>query len=82
MLHKNKLEKQLLRNLENLNYILTKNNILEFAELLGNKKQLLIRNFLTRHSKRNWNRYWIYYFNSNFINYSPKNCYFKHSCNW
>lgn len=49
MFRKSKLEKQLLKNLEDLNYTLTKNNILEFAELLGNKKQLLIRNFLTRH---------------------------------
>ncbi len=49
MFRKSKLEKQLLKNLEDLNYTLTKNNILEFAELLGNKKQLLIRNLLTRH---------------------------------
>lgn len=47
MFRKSKLEKQLLKNLEQLNYTLTKNNILEFAELLGNKKQLLIRNLLT-----------------------------------
>lgn len=48
MFRKNKLEKELLKNLEKLNYTLTRNNILEFAELLGNKKQLLIRNLLTR----------------------------------
>ena len=51
MFKKEKLEKQLLEKLDNLNYTLTKNNILEFAELLGNKKQLLIRNFLTGISK-------------------------------
>lgn len=50
MFRKNKLENKLLRNLEELNYTLTKNNILELAELLGNKKQLLIRNLLTRYS--------------------------------
>lgn len=47
MFKKNKMEKLLLKNLEQLNYTLTKNNILEFAELLGNKKQLIFRNLLT-----------------------------------
>ena len=51
MLRKNKLEKQLLKNLEQINNTLTKNNILEFTELLGNKKQLLIRNLMTGISK-------------------------------
>ncbi len=51
MFQKNKLEKKLLKNIEQLNYTLTKNNILEFAELLGNKKQLLLRNLLTGISK-------------------------------
>ena len=36
---KNKLERQLLNSLEQLNFTLTKNNILELAELLGNRKQ-------------------------------------------
>lgn len=47
MFKKSKMEKMLLKNLEQLNYTLTKNNILEFAELLGNKKQLIFRNLLT-----------------------------------
>lgn len=47
MFKKSKMEKLLLKNLEQLNYTLTKNNILEFAELLGNKKQLIFRNLLT-----------------------------------
>lgn len=47
MFKQKKLEKVLLEKLEELNYTLTKNNILELAELLGNKKQLLIRNLLT-----------------------------------
>ncbi len=51
MFKKNKLEKALLKNLEQINNTLTKNNILEFTELLGNKKQLLIRNFMTGISK-------------------------------
>ena len=44
---KNKLERQLLNSLEQLNFTLTKNNILELAELLGNRKQLLVRNLIT-----------------------------------
>ena len=42
MYKKNKVD-----NLEKLNYVLTKNNILDFAELLGNKKQLIFRNLMT-----------------------------------
>lgn len=51
MFRKNKLERNLLKNLEQINNTLTKNNILEFTELLGNKKQLLIRNLMTGISK-------------------------------
>lgn len=47
MLRKNKLEKILLKNLEQLNFVLSKNNILEIAELLGNKKELILRNLMT-----------------------------------
>ncbi len=47
MFKKNKLEKLLIRKLENINFILSKNNVLELVELLGNKKQLFIRNFMT-----------------------------------
>ena len=47
MIRKIKLEQKLLENLEQLNFVLTKNNILDLAELLGNKKQLLIRNLMT-----------------------------------
>lgn len=48
---KKKLEIELNNNLEQLNFVLTKNNILEIAELLGNKKQLIIRNLLSGMSK-------------------------------
>ena len=51
MFRKNKMEKLLLKNLEQLNRTLTKNNILEIAELLGNKKQLLLRNLLSGMAK-------------------------------
>ena len=43
---KSKLEK-FMQNIDELNNIFTKNNILDLLELLGNKKQLLIRNFLS-----------------------------------
>ncbi len=48
---KKKIEKELNNNLEKLNFVLTKNNILEIVELLGNKKQLIIRNLLSGISK-------------------------------
>ena len=44
---RSKLERQLLKNIEQLNFVLTKNNILDLAELLGNKKELLLRNLMT-----------------------------------
>lgn len=47
MFKKSKLEKRLLKNLEDLNFVLTKNNILDLAELLGNKKELILRNLMT-----------------------------------
>ncbi len=47
MFKKNKLEKQLLKNIEKLNFVLARNNVIELVELLGNKKQLLIRNLIT-----------------------------------
>lgn len=48
---KKKIESELNNNLEQLNFVLTKNNILEIAELLGNKKELIIRNLLSGISK-------------------------------
>ena len=51
MFKKNKMQKLLLKNLERLNYTLTKNNILELAELLGDKKKLLFRNLLSGMAK-------------------------------
>lgn len=51
MFRKNKMEKLLLKNVEQLNKTLTRNNILEIAELLGNKKQLLLRNLLSGMAK-------------------------------
>jgi len=51
MFRKSNIEKRLLKSLEKLNYTLTKNNILELAELLGNKKELIFRNLITGISK-------------------------------
>ena len=51
MFRKNKLEKQLLKNLEQLNFVLSKNRILELSELLGNKKKLLVRNLISGMAK-------------------------------
>ena len=42
---KAKLEK-LMKNIDNLNFVLTKNNLIDLAELLGNRKEMLIRNLL------------------------------------
>ena len=39
-----KLYNELNEKLDNLNYLLTKNKVLDLAELLGNKKELLFRN--------------------------------------
>ena len=43
---KAKLEK-LMKNIDNLNYVLTKNNLIDLSEILGNRKELLIRNLLS-----------------------------------
>ena len=51
MFKKEKVEKELLESVDKLNLTLSKNNILELAELLGNKKQLLIRNLMTGMAK-------------------------------
>lgn len=42
---KSKLEK-LMKNIDNLNFVLTKNNLIDLAEILGNRKEMLIRNLL------------------------------------
>ncbi len=44
-IRKGKLEK-LMKNIDHLNYVLTKNNLIDLAEILGNRKELLIRNLI------------------------------------
>ena len=51
MFKRKKLEKQLIEKLEKINFLLAKNNILELVELLGNKKELFIRNLTTGMAK-------------------------------
>ena len=40
-----------MQNIDNLNYLLTKNNLIDLVEILGNRKEMLIRNFLAGISK-------------------------------
>lgn len=47
---KKKIEK-LNENLDKINYILSKNNVIELVELLGNSKKLIWRNFMAGISK-------------------------------
>lgn len=42
---KSKFEK-LMKNIDELNYAFTKNNLIDLAEILGNRKEMLIRNIL------------------------------------
>ena len=42
---KSKFEK-LMKNIDELNFVLTKNNLIDLAEILGNRKEMLIRNIL------------------------------------
>lgn len=44
---KRKLYRVLDKKLDNLNYLLNKNKVLELAELLGNRKELFFRNLLS-----------------------------------
>ena len=51
MRYKMNKEDIILKNLVKLNKTLTRNNILELAELFGNKRKLLVRNLITGISK-------------------------------
>lgn len=43
---KSKLEK-LMKSIDNLNYILIKNRFVDLSEILGNRKELFIRSFIS-----------------------------------
>ncbi len=51
MFKKKIFEKILLKNILNLNYLLSRDKIVELADLLGNPKKLLFRNFISGISK-------------------------------
>lgn len=51
MWNKRMRKEKLSKKIDELNYVLSRNRILELVELLGNGKQLLIRNFLSGISK-------------------------------
>ena len=44
---KEKLENILIKKLDKINFLLERNNVLELVELLGNRKELFLRNLLT-----------------------------------
>lgn len=46
MFIRKKILEELMKNLDNLNYVLTKNNLIDLSEILGNRKELLIRNLI------------------------------------
>lgn len=39
--------RKLTQSIDRLNFLLTKNNLLEFSELLGNRKEMFIRNLFS-----------------------------------
>lgn len=47
---KSKLEK-LMKSIDNLNYALIKNRFIDLSEILGNRKELIIRNLISGISK-------------------------------
>lgn len=51
MIRKKKKIEKLNENLDKINYILSKNNVIELVELLGNSKKLIWRNFISGISK-------------------------------
>lgn len=40
-----------MKNIDKLNFTLTKNNLIDLAEILGNRKELLIRNLIAGMAK-------------------------------
>lgn len=51
MFKKRDMEKQLIKKIDMINDTISKNNIIELAEILGNPKKMIIRNFLSGISK-------------------------------
>lgn len=68
------------QSIEKLSHTLEEGNYIEWAHLLGNKKEIIKRNLLARNSKgsRNWNRCYHHY--GYFSDFATKDCDVKYSC--
>ena len=77
---KNKIEK-LIKEIDNLNYNLAKNNLIELSEIIGNRKELLKRNLIARYIQRNRSRNWCDNNYSNYNIYITKNSKTKYTDN-
>lgn len=51
MSKKKEVEKELIKKIDMINNTISKNNIIELAEILGNPKKMIIRNFFSGISK-------------------------------
>ena len=69
------------KSIEKLSDTLEEGNYIEWAYILGNKKEIIKRNLLARNCKRSWNRNRSYYYYSCIGNITAKNCNTKHPCN-
>lgn len=47
MFNKNNSEERLIKKIDQLNYVFSKNNVTELVELLGNTKKMLFKNFFS-----------------------------------
>ena len=73
----NALEKQL----QELNFALRKNRIIDLVELIGNTKQILFRNLWAGIAKGIGIGIRFYHYNSYYCYYFAENCDSKYSCN-
>lgn len=72
---------KLTKKIDDLNYKLAKNNLIELSEIIGNRKELLKRNLIARYIKRDRSRNWSNNHYSNHNIYIAKNSKTKHSNN-
>lgn len=69
-------------SIENLSKILEEGNFVELTYILGNKKEIIKRNFLAGIFRGIGIRNRGYSHNSSSCNFTPKNSYLKYSYNW
>ena len=72
---------KLTKKIDDLNYKLAKNNLIELSEIIGNRKELLKRNLIARYIKRDRSRNWSNNHYSNHNIYIAKNSKTKYSNN-